>query len=173
MLRFCCIEPHSTFTIPLAQSSSRGTKLIWDAKKIISHDVLWSIFSSGFYCFVCNTEYCLGSATKPTDFNHLHFSWSPRKQFWYSSSLVVRYKGVKKSCKRSCVSINCYWNLVVLSWIILEINVNLSSLSGDPLPGITFASVEIYYLAVCIAVLSCVQRVLAIALFSCPALCVM
>jgi len=172
MLRFCCIEPHSPFTIPLTQSSTRGTKLIWDAKEITSHDVLQSIFSSHFYCFVCNSEYCLVSATKPTDFNHLQFSWSPRKQFWYSSSVVVRYKRIKKSCKRSYMSVNHYWKLVVLSWIILEINLKLTTLSGDPLPGITFVSAEISCLAVCIVVLCWRQCVLAIVPFSCPALCV-
>lgn len=54
--KFCCIEPFCTFIIPLAQSSTRGTNLIWIAKKIFlimfSKVFLAPVFSTLFATWV-------------------------------------------------------------------------------------------------------------------------
>lgn len=104
--KFCSIKPYFAFIIPLAQSSTKGTNLIWVAKKLFltmfSKLFLAAVFSTLFATWVLSWL-----SQKATSLQSLTFFMISRKEiplFFISCFWVQRNIYFKQPLLKSCCS---------------------------------------------------------------------
>lgn len=107
--KFCCIEPYFTFIIPLAQSSTKGTNLIWVARKSLL-TMFFKVFLAAVFSALFATWVVSWLSHKATRLQALTFFMICKKEipmFFISSVWVQKNNKIlyfKQPLMKSCCS---------------------------------------------------------------------